>query len=261
MMKTIKILLLLGLFSVTVLGQSDPKEIMKKSRDQAKIAGLETKTILEINDGKGNKRIRETTMASRIFPDGTEKRVIVFLAPPDVKGTSMLIYDYDKKIDDMWIYMPALRKSRKIVSTDKAKSFMGSEFSNSDLSIGTIDDYTYTIEGTETVDQQECWKIRLTPITPAIAAENGISYKLMWIGKKDYMPRKTQYIGPDGKTEKELMFSGIKLLDPKANKYYVTHMEMKNLKNNRFSTMNMAEVSINPKVNEEYFTLSFIEKQ
>ncbi|MFH0760131.1 MAG: outer membrane lipoprotein-sorting protein [Bacteroidota bacterium] len=260
-MRTIKILIILGLCSVSVFGQSDPKEIMKKSRDQAKIAGLETKTTLEINDGKGNKRIRETTMASRIFPDGTEKRVIVFLSPADVKGTSMLIYDYDKKADDMWIYMPALRKSRKIVSSDKTKSFMGSEFSNSDLSIGTIDDFTYTIEGTETVDQQECWKIRLTPLTPEIAAENGISYKLMWVCKKDYMPRKIQYFGTDGIPVKELAYSGIKLLDPKANKFYVTHMEMKNLKNNRFSVMNMDQVSVNPRVNEEYFTLSFIEKQ
>ena len=260
-MKTVKILIILGFFSMSVYGQSDPKEIMKKSRDQAKIAGLETKTTLEINDGKGNQRIRETTMASRIFPDGTEKRVIVFLAPADVKGTSMLIYDYDKKADDMWIYMPALRKSRKIVSSDKTKSFMGSEFSNSDLSIGTIDDFTYTIEGTETIDQQECWKIRLTPSTPEIAAENGVSYKLMWIGKKDFMPRKTQFIGQDGSPVKELAYSGIKLLDPKANKYYITHMEMKNLKNKRFSVMNMDQVSVNPRVNEEYFTLSFLEKQ
>ncbi len=260
-MKTIKILIILGLCSVSVFGQNDPKEIMKKSREQAKIAGLETKTTLEINDGKGNKRIRETTMASRLFTDGTEKRVIVFLAPADVKGTSMLIYDYDKKADDMWIYMPALRKSRKIVSSDKTKSFMGSEFSNSDLSIGTIDDFTYTIEGTETVDQQECWKIRLTPATPAIASENGVSYKFMWIGKKDFMPRKTHFIGPDGTPVKELTYSGIKLIDPKANKYYVTHMEMKNLKNNRFSVMSMDQVSVNPRVNEEYFTLSFIEKQ
>jgi len=261
-MKMMKVFLLLGLCcSLAAFGDNDPKEILRKSREQAKVAGLETKTTLEIHDGKGSTRIRETTMAMRIFPDGTEKRVIIFLSPADVKGTGMLIVDNDKKEDDMWIYMPALRKSRKIVASEKSKSFMGSEFSNSDLSIGNLDEFTYQLEGSDKVGDENCWKIQVMPATPSIAADYGVAYKIMWISQKDYMPRKTQFFGPDGSVAKELTFSGIKLLDPKANKYYITHMEMKNLKNNRFSVMNMDQVSVNPQVKEEYFTLAFLEKQ
>jgi outer membrane lipoprotein-sorting protein len=254
----------MAMFAVTALmagSGPDPKEIMKRSRDQAKLSGLESRTTLEINDGKGNKRIRETTMASRIYPDGTEKRVIVFLAPADVKGTSMLIFDYENKQDDMWIYMPVLRKSRKIVSSEKGKSFMGSEFSNGDLAVGNLDDFTYSLEGEEAVDGQNCWKIKITPATPAVASENGISCKTTWISQTDYMPRKTSLTGQDGQPYKDLVYGGIKLLDQKNNKYFITHMEVKNLKNGRYSIMNMDQVAFNPSVKEEFFTLAFIEKQ
>lgn len=262
-MKTVKIILVCLTFGSMLIGQnpSDPKEIMKKSRDQSKLSGMEAKTILEINDGKGNQRIRETTMMSRIFPDGTEKRTILFLSPADVKGTGILIWDYENKDDNMWIYMPALRKSRKIVSTEKNKSFMGSEFSNSDLVVGSIDDFTYTIDGTETIDQQVCWKIKVMPATPKIAAEYGISSKTMWISQKDFMPRKTAFMDPEGRIWKELTYNGIKMMDTKSGKYFISQMEIKNLKSGRFSKMNMTQMSFNPSVKEEFFTISYIEKQ
>lgn len=262
-MKRLTILLIgIVLGSVAVAqGSADPKEIMKKSRDQSKLSGLEAKTTLEINDGKGNLRMRETTMASKIFPDGTEKRTIIFVSPADVKGTSILIWDFEGKDDNMWIYMPALRKSRKIVSSEKSKNFMGSEFSNSDLTVGNIDDFTYVLDGTETIDEQICWKIKVTPATPQIASEYGISSKIAWVSQKDFVPRKTTFMGPDGKIWKEMKYSDIKLMDLKTGKYFISQMEIKNLRNGRFSTMNMSQMVYNPAIKDEYFTLAFIEKQ
>jgi hypothetical protein len=75
------------------------------------------------------------------------------------------------------------------------------------------------------------------------------------------MPRKTVFMDPEGKPWKELTYSGIKIMDPKTNKYFISNMEIKNLKNGRFSKMDMTQMSFNPAVNEEYFTLSYIEKQ
>jgi len=238
-----------------------PREIMEKSMEITRIKGLESITRLEINDGKGNIRTRITTMASRIFKDGTEKRVIVFISPSDVKGTGMLILDHETGNDDMWIHLPALRKTRKIVSTEKGKSFMGSEFSNGDLAIGSIDDFSYELEGEETISGEPCTKIKITPKSTGIADETGISYKYMWISKNDFVPRKAYYYDLDGEPWKEMFYSGIKLLDKDNGKYYVTHMEIKNLQNNRFSIMDMEEIKFNPAVPEDYFTTAFLERQ
>ncbi len=86
-------------------------------------------STLKIYDNKGNVRVREVSNAMAKF-SGTTKTLFKFLSPPEVKGTTILIYDYENKDDDMWIYMPSLRKTRRIVATEKGKSFMGSEFSN-----------------------------------------------------------------------------------------------------------------------------------
>jgi hypothetical protein len=103
---------------------------------------MEAISTLRIYDARGRERVRQTSMASRLFESGsTEKRIIRFLSPAEVKGTGMLIYDYDDRNDDMWIYMPALRKTRRIISNEKRKSFMGSEFSNADMSAPNLEDF------------------------------------------------------------------------------------------------------------------------
>ncbi|MCK4853304.1 MAG: outer membrane lipoprotein-sorting protein, partial [Bacteroidales bacterium] len=134
--RRISIVLILSVlgFAFLNLALPDGREIIQKSRDASKLAGMEAITTLRIYDAKGRERVRQTSMASKLFDSGaTEKRVIRFLSPAEVKGTGMLIYDYDEKNDDMWIYMPALRKTRRIISNEKNKSFMGSEFSNADM--------------------------------------------------------------------------------------------------------------------------------
>jgi outer membrane lipoprotein-sorting protein len=262
-MKTIWLTIVAALSAASLFAQApvDSREIMVKSREQARLASLEAKTTLEINDGKGNQRIRETRMVSKIFPDGSEKRTILFLSPADVRGTGILIWDYEGKEDNMWIFLPALRKSRKIVSSEKSKNFMGSEFSNADLAADNIGDFTYQSEGTETLGDQLCWKIRVSPANDKVAGEYGLSSKITWISQKDLMPRKTVFYDTKGEAWKEVSFSGISLLDAKANKYFITGMEVKNLRNGRFSKMTMTGIKYNPSVGEEVFTLAYIEKQ
>lgn len=75
------------------------------------------------------------------------------------------------------------------------------------------------------------------------------------------MPRKTLFMDQDGKPWKEMTYSGIRLMDAKTGKYFITQMEIRNMKNGRFSRMNMSGLSYNPAVREDCFTLSYIEKQ
>ncbi len=75
-----------------------------------------------IIDKKGRERVRDTAQITKLYNKGeTEKKLIRFLSPADVKGTGFLTFDYEDKDDDMWLYMPALRKVRRIVSSEKIK--------------------------------------------------------------------------------------------------------------------------------------------
>ncbi len=253
--------LLLSITFSLLSQNNDAKEIMRRSQQVTRLAGLETQTTLEIRDDKGNVRTRKTLMASRLFQDGTEKRVILFKEPAEVRGTGILIFDHPDKEDDMWLYLPALRKTRKIVSTEKSRSFMGSEFSNSDLSVASLDPFQYRLEGEETMDGEACWKILITPVNSEVRSEYGFAEKLIWISKNDLVTRRAELKDVNMKPWKEVSYGGIKLVDPANGRYFITRMEIINLQNRRSSLMTIEEVDFNPAVNPEYFTLSFIESQ
>ncbi len=246
---------------VSVFSGEDPKEIMQKSHDAITLAGSESICKLIISDGRGNQRIRKFTTAQKNDDaGGVEKMIMRFLEPADVKGTGILTFDYKEKDDDMWIYMPALRKVRRIVSSEKTKSFMGSEFSNADITKPSIDDYTYKMLGTETLGDIVCWKIEMLPVSKEIRSAYGYSKKISWISKADYTTRKTEYYDLRGKLIKVMITDKVKLLDEKNKKYQPVDITMENKKNGRSSRFLMEKLVFNPDVKNEYFTTEYLQK-
>jgi len=259
----IKNILLIGLYLTTIPlmahSQLSAREIMQKTREVSKIEGMEAISTLNIYDSKGRERTREISMASRLFENGkTEKRIVRFLAPAEIKGTGMLIFDYDNNDDDMWIYMPALRKTRRIVSTEKGQNFMGSEFSNADMAAPSLDDYQYRILGSEIQDGIDCWKIEVLPVNNIVVDESGVSRKVTWIGKSDYVMRKSEFYDLDNGLMKVLKTSDIREIT--QGKYMAAFMEMQNEQNGRKSVFIMDRLQYNPDVKEEYFTVMYLEK-
>jgi len=235
------------------------KEIMQKSRDVSKMAGMESVTQLRIVDAKGRERIRKITMASR-DEGNVEKRIIKFLEPADVKGTGLLVFDYEHKNDEMWLYLPALRKTRKIVSSEKGRNFMGSEFSNADMAAPNLPDFMLKKLPDEKAGGVDCYKIEMTPLSNALMREYAFAKKIVWIGKKDFVMRKAVYYDRDGEIHKVLTAGDVAELDPVRQKYMAREMSVVNKLNGRKSYIKMLQVQYNPHVNPEYFTLTYLQK-
>lgn len=237
------------------------RAIIDSSHEVTKISGTESVVTLKIIDDKGNERVRTIAQATRLYDDGkTEKKLVRFLSPADVKGTGLLTYDYENKNDDIWLYLPALRKTRRIISTERAKSFMGSEFSYADMAPPILDDFTYTMAGEETIHQEKCWKIEMVPKNDGIADENGFSKKISFIAKKDFVLRKALYYDIDGEPEKELSINKIAEVDTKNHKFRPLDLVMINKQNGRKSILVIDKIVVNPEVNDEYFTVGYLEK-
>jgi outer membrane lipoprotein-sorting protein len=234
---------------------------MQKSRDVSKLDGMEAVSTLTIYDAKGRERVRQTSMASKLFENGaTEKRIIRFLSPAEVNGTGMLIYDYDERTDDMWIYMPALRKTRRIISNEKNKSFMGSEFSNADMSAPNLEDFDYTVSGSEFIEGTDCWIIEVVPVDEDVMDEVGYDRQVAWVGKHDFVFRKAEYYDEDDELFKRMITSDIREMGSSGKKYIATRMEINNIQNGRRSVMTIDKIQYNPDVKEDYFTLAYLER-
>ena len=237
------------------------KEIMDKAFEVTKLAGSEAVSTMTIIDGKGRERIREIAMVTKLYDNGdTEKRLMRFLAPADVKGTGLLVFDYEKKDDDMWLFLPALRKTRRIVSSERAKSFMGSEFSYADMAPPILDEFTYKIMSEKETEGTLCWEIEMVPVDEDIADENGFSRRIAYIGKRDFVIRGAIYFDLDGELHKELSVKEIRELDPVNHRYRPIHMIMVNKQNNRKSILKIDEIQFNPNVKDDYFTTRYLER-
>jgi len=265
-MKTIRILTALFAIIFVSCGLSSQdeltaKQIMDKGFETMKLAGSEAVSTMTIIDSKGRERVRQIAMVTKLFDNGdTEKRLLRFLSPADVKGTGLLVFDYKEKDDDMWLFMPALRKTRRIVSSEKAKSFMGSEFSYADMTPPVLDEFTYEILSETEAEGTLCWEIEMVPIDDDIADENGFSKRISYIAKKDFVIRKAVYYDLDGELHKELAVKEIKELDPENHKYRPMHMVMVNKQNNRKSILKVDRIQFNPDVKDDYFTTRYLER-
>jgi uncharacterized protein len=252
-------ILLILLVTISASAQ-DAREIVKKSHNVVKVSAFEAVSTLTIADSKGNQRIRKNSMASMSLPDGTEKRIIKFVSPAEVRGTGILIFDYPEKSDDMWVYLPALRKTRRIVSKEKSKSFMGSEFSNANMTAPGLDDFSYRVVDQENFQGKKCFIVESIPLSTDLEDVYGYSKSISWVDENSYLVYQIHYFDFDGELFKTITNSAFQKLDEKKNKYMVTGMQAVNLQNNRASTMVMDQVAVTP-TDPAYFTVAYLEKE
>lgn len=242
-----------GLFIMSILNGQDAREIADRASQSVNLDAMEMVATLTIQDNKGNERVRQIATATKKF-GGATKTMMKFLSPAEVKGTTMLIYDYQEKEDDMWIYLPALRKTRRIVSSEKAKSFMGSEFSNADMSKPNMDDFTYRTLGSETVNGKDCWVVESKCRNEDIEDENGFSRKVVFIEKSTYLPQKMEYYDLDNELYKVMTISDYK--KQSNGSYFAYNMSIENIQSNRKSTMKVDKFQMGSSMSENSFAAS-----
>ncbi len=259
-MRRIAMGFLLALLMGISASAQEAKQIINLSHDVVKVSSFEAVSTLTITDTRGNQRIRQSSMASMSMPDGTEKRIIKFISPAEVSGTGILIFDYPKKSDDMWIYLPALRKTRRIVSREKSKSFMGSEFSNANMTAPGLEDFSYNLAGEENHQGKACFKIESVPASTDLEDEYGYSRSVSWVDKKSYLVHEICYYDFDGELFKTITHREFKKLENEEGRYMVIHMEAVNHQNKRTSEMVMNKVAVTT-TNPSYFTVAYLEKE
>ena len=242
-------LLVLTFTAVTGQQQPDPVQIMEKGRDLTMIAALKSTMTLTIYEKNGATRVRTISMVSKTT-GGTEKRLVRFVEPADVRGTAMLIVDNEDTQDEMWIYLPALKKTRRIVSSEKGKSFMSSEFSNADMTTASLSDFR--ISHMPLSGSGDAWIIESKPMTEEKAEAYGYGRKVTYLGKKDLKIIKMEYYNYEN-----TLYRTIEILAslPVAGSdgYIMTEMLAKNLLNGRSSRIVYNDVNTTAVIPENTF--------
>ena len=169
---------------------------------------------IELITKGGGQRVRETKVFRKYF--GTEKRTAIFyLSPRSVKGTALLTYDYadPETDDDQWLYLPALRKVRRIGAADRGDYFLGTDFTYEDIkkeSRISQEDYRHKTLAQEDLDGVPTYKIESIPINDDVAEELGYGRIVFWVDREIWMVRRTEYWDVQGNPLKTVQVGDIR---------------------------------------------------
>ncbi|MFT4570189.1 MAG: hypothetical protein ACI8TX_001424 [Hyphomicrobiaceae bacterium] len=229
-------------------------EIMRRSDQATRSATEHTVMEMKLVNSRDQERVRKIEGWSREVSEDEEKRFARFLEPGDVKDTSLLTYDYDENDDDIWLYLPALKKIKRILSSNKTDYFMGSDFTYWDMENVDLLNWDYELLGAETVDGVETWKVAGVPKTDEERKESGYTRTVTWIGKADFLARKSELHDKKERHAKSLTASDIRPVsddDPRPRAHVV---EMSNLISKHRTTLTFTTMELDVDVDEKVFS-------
>lgn len=225
-------------------------QIMKNFYDRENGDDVSSNIRFDIIYRNGTEKVRDTR---RLWIDldakgGMEEKLMFFFhSPPEIKDTAFLSWNYKKydKYDDQWVYLPALRKIRRISSSSKHDSFFGTEFSYSDLNSRDLEEDTHTLLKTALFQDIECYIVKSIP-----RDKKDIYSKVVnWIDPERWIPLKVEYYNRKGEHLKTQLLEWEQIQDI----WTPTNLSMKNHLNGNKTIVTVKEVLYNNKFKEKLF--------
>jgi len=161
---------------------------------------------------KSKKEMRNKTFEMKDSSVG-DKTMIVFDKPRDVKGTAFLTFSKILEADDQWLYLPALKRVKRISSKNKSGPFVGSEFAFEDISSQEIGKYSYKYLRNESCGEMECFVVERKPLYEY----SGYTKMISWIDTEEFQLRKVDFYDRKKSLLKTLTYEGYKKY---LNKYW-----------------------------------------
>jgi len=177
----------------------------------------------------GQQRIRQTTSTTDLKPDGLyNRRVTRFSAPADIAGTAVLTVE-NSGDDDIWVYLPALKKVRRLPASNRRDAFVGTDFSYGDVLGHSIDEWTHHFVRKDSIDGAATVVIESRPRDAGVSAATGYSRRITWLRAADNVPLKAEYYGLQKALLKVYSAFDIRLVDPARRCFQPMRQVMKNV--------------------------------
>lgn len=240
-------LVLIFLISIQLFAEISADEIMTINDNLKEPEYVSNITTMVLIDRNGNKKIRKMEMFSMKTPVG-ENSYMEFLLPADVRGTKFLTIGNNESDDEQRLFLPALKRIRKISSSNKDGKFMGSDITYYDMESRNLKDFTYKFIGETVVDNRSCWIIESTPVKPDSPYSKVTSY----ISKDDYFVYKRKMFNDDNKLIKILTIVETDLIN---GIIIPVKTVFENLKDNHKTLLAVTDIKFDSNVDESKFTI------
>jgi len=243
----------------TVMAQTPEQkglDISKKAEAADNGWGNSSNSLTMILKNKnGQTTTRETHGINLEVSGDGDKSLTIFDTPKDVKGTASMTYTHKIGDDDQWLYLPALKRVKRISSSNKSGPFMGSEFAFEDLSSQEVEKYSHKYIGLVKIKGIVCYKLERIPV----AKTSGYKTITVYINKANLRPEAIVFFDRKGSKLKTLTYSKYKQYLGKF--WRADEMQMVNHQNGKETVLEFKNYKFNdPNITEESFTQNSLKR-
>lgn len=196
----------------------------------------EANMTMTLRNSQGEESVREMRLKSLEVVDDGDKGLTIFDEPRDVKGTAFLNFSHTGKPDEQWLYLPALKRVKRIASRNKSGPFMGSEFAYEDMSSFELEKYSFTYLREETLNGVVCHVIEQIPTDEF----SGYTKQIVWLDTEHLRAQQVEFYDRKKSLLKTLSFSDYKLYKDKFWRADV--LTMVNHQNGKSTVLNTSEL-------------------
>ncbi len=224
------------------------REIIENVYNRPEGDDMTSNLTMTLINKSGKERIRKIKQFTKDMGE-MEKSIMFFQSPADVKNTSFMSwsYDGDNKNDDQWIYLPTLKKTKRISSDSKSDYFMGSDFTYDDLGDRKLDDDTHQLLREEAIDGVDYY------VVESISKDEDYMYSktITWIRKDNFIGLKKEFYDED---EDLLKILHIKRFEEISGLLVITNSEMHNVQKDHKTMMVLSDININTGISDSKFS-------
>jgi len=236
---------------------ADAAGLIAESERRIKSSTEKTVYRMELLDGAG--QVQQTRGIELYYKkaEGLETTLFKFTSPPVVQGTGLLIVDAGKPVSDIWMYLPATRRIRRIAGAEKSNWFMGTEFTHEDFEDYKPSAYTFRLDKEEQDcgEQQKCYVISAVASDSAEREASGYASKTYWIEKQSMYPVRIDYADKSGAPFKRL---DVRKLARAGNYWRPQVYEMRNLANGRITRLTALSREVDAKLDDFYVSQRYL---
>ncbi|MEQ8814670.1 MAG: outer membrane lipoprotein-sorting protein [Thalassobaculum sp.] len=216
----------------------------------------EAHLTMTLRNREGQSSVRRLSLASLEVDDPMlgDRSLTLFAEPRDIEGTAFLSHTRIHDPDDQWLYLPALKRVKRISSQNKSGPFVGSEFAYEDLVSQEVERYTYKYLRDEPCGERTCYVTERFPVYE----HSGYTRQVVWIDHTDFQPRKIEFYDRKGDLLKTL-----DLLEYRQylGKYWRAHrLEMQNRQTGKSTTLSFSDYAFGLGLGEGDFQKSRLER-
>lgn len=240
--------------------EATANSIMQNNLDTQKVRDSSSSATFTLTNRNGESRRRLTNGYTKLQANNADNmRTVRFLSPADISGTTTLMIEHADREDDLWVYLPALKKVRRLAASDKKDAFVGTDFSYGDMIGFKVDEWTQTLLREEPIDDEQCYVIESLPKSDVVKANSGYSRRLSWVRKDNFVAARIDTWDLANQPLKRMSFSDVRAVGSNG-KWQPMRMEAENLQTGHTTLIELTQFKADQNLGDQYFTTRYLDQ-